>query len=480
MGRWTLEHHDDVLLSKLKSLVMGAVKRAKLEKGEPSITYETFVQELDEGDSFTTSLIDVLVKEMAERRTRPNVIDRRLISERTAKYLRLQASPLHIYRGRSAQRARRVFARPDELQSSSGEDEFASVPEGTRVNTELYEAYAPTSLDILSSLRSSEPSPLATGSPAVDWVDVDPEAIAVTSPRPSPPPVLPSIAYRTIHASSAHGGNTTVGSSLTRQNSTRRPARSRTVDFNEFTSRRRSSSRQDVEVQDGSAADRADGSWRFDTVDFSSRREESSADTSSHPQPARRFFPFRTLPAVRRRSEVSGALPWTGDSSQPYNAPEPSWPYGVTSAAPWPTPVNAPASATSPPVNSLRAPSSSEVWSSLFSQASSRTGVAPPRLHSRSPSPAMDSLQPTPSTSSLLSDRRHTIVPRLRRGGIQPPESMLSRHASPPAETQHARAQALSVERPEPVAPAAALSSESAMATAQAAPEALEPVSGLA
>lgn len=40
----------------------GAVKRARLEKGEPTITYEAFVEELDEGDAFTSALIDVLVK----------------------------------------------------------------------------------------------------------------------------------------------------------------------------------------------------------------------------------------------------------------------------------------------------------------------------------------------------------------------------------------------------------------------------------
>lgn len=40
----------------------GAIKRAKLEKTEPQITYEAFVADLAEGDSFTSSLIDVLVK----------------------------------------------------------------------------------------------------------------------------------------------------------------------------------------------------------------------------------------------------------------------------------------------------------------------------------------------------------------------------------------------------------------------------------
>ena len=40
----------------------GALKRSKIEKSEPTITYEAFVEELDGGDSFTASLIDVLVK----------------------------------------------------------------------------------------------------------------------------------------------------------------------------------------------------------------------------------------------------------------------------------------------------------------------------------------------------------------------------------------------------------------------------------
>lgn len=34
----------------------------KVENESPSITYESFVEELDEGDAFTTTLIDVLVK----------------------------------------------------------------------------------------------------------------------------------------------------------------------------------------------------------------------------------------------------------------------------------------------------------------------------------------------------------------------------------------------------------------------------------
>jgi len=38
------------------------VKRSKLEKLEPSISYETFVEDLDPGDSFTTTLTELLVR----------------------------------------------------------------------------------------------------------------------------------------------------------------------------------------------------------------------------------------------------------------------------------------------------------------------------------------------------------------------------------------------------------------------------------
>lgn len=39
----------------------GAIRRVAVEK-EPSISYESFVNELDTGDSFTLSLVDILVK----------------------------------------------------------------------------------------------------------------------------------------------------------------------------------------------------------------------------------------------------------------------------------------------------------------------------------------------------------------------------------------------------------------------------------
>ncbi|EJF62351.1 hypothetical protein DICSQDRAFT_39920, partial [Dichomitus squalens LYAD-421 SS1] len=151
----TLEYHDEVLRNKIKNLVLGAIKRMKVEQDDPSITYEAFVEELDEGDAFTATLVDVLVKELAERKQRPNPGDRRLISERTAKSLRMQAAPLHVYRGSSLRdRARRSVPLPpprpygttfhDILSDSDGDEEYGTMLgssgqlEGAQINTDLY------------------------------------------------------------------------------------------------------------------------------------------------------------------------------------------------------------------------------------------------------------------------------------------------------------------------------------------------------
>src|SRR5882762_8885951 len=102
----------------MSKISAGALKRSKIEKVEPTITYEAFVEDLDGGDSFTTSLIELLVRvslsshryqpklrlvhqELAERRTRQNTMDRRLIADHTAKSLRLLALPVHVYHDRS-------------------------------------------------------------------------------------------------------------------------------------------------------------------------------------------------------------------------------------------------------------------------------------------------------------------------------------------------------------------------------------------
>jgi hypothetical protein len=76
----TVEYYDRVFAEKMNSLVYvspracvpmsansivyraGACDRLRKEKGEPVISYEAFVEDLNPSDAFTTSILDVLVK----------------------------------------------------------------------------------------------------------------------------------------------------------------------------------------------------------------------------------------------------------------------------------------------------------------------------------------------------------------------------------------------------------------------------------
>ncbi|CCM00437.1 uncharacterized protein FIBRA_02469 [Fibroporia radiculosa] len=427
MGKWTLAHQDEVLKTKMKSLVNGAVNRMKLEGSEPRISYEHFVDDLDVGDSFTTTLLEVLVKEMADRRTRNSAMDRRLISERTAKCLRMQISPLHIYRGRrSVHRfaGRSAYLGPvypemaaeftdeeDEHGDNRSSHSDADGPlEGVRLNGDLYDAYsrashASSTFDLLDTLRQVEPTPLATGSP--DAAEGGRGQFFVTSPRPVSP-VLPSITYR----SSPWASSSTVAgpATLTRQNSTRHHARSRTVDFNDFTHRRRSSIRQSQ--QEGEHVrldDSSDGTWRFHPnipQSWESWLPTGMSPPSSNPLPlpsTRRALPaFRSL---HRRREAGGTYPWSPDSSEP------------------PVADIGNANVSQPSIVSSAGQSSSPLWQSLTSAA---------------PTPPDSSWAPSRRTSltEVHEARRQVIAPRLRRGGIRPPESLLSRYASPVPDEQ--------------------------------------------
>jgi hypothetical protein len=93
---------------------------------------------------------------MAERRQR-QAADRRLISDRTAKGLRTLAAPQRVYRDRSGRgvASRRplnltdyLSVPPDEMELDDDNDSLESMIdhsgtiEGTRMNTDLYDAYA--------------------------------------------------------------------------------------------------------------------------------------------------------------------------------------------------------------------------------------------------------------------------------------------------------------------------------------------------
>ncbi|CAL1700411.1 unnamed protein product [Somion occarium] len=395
MGRWTLDHHDDVLRSKLKSLVAGACKRAQLEKGEPSITYEAFVEELDEGDSFTTSLIDVLVKEMAERRIRPNPNDRRLISERTAKTLRAQAAPLHIYRGRTARLPNRRFnasdylsAPPDELELSASDedlDTFAQTSsglEGVRLNSELYDAFLPVSYHSMDGGlggNGESSSHAAAGSASTPELDRE----GVTSPRPVSPPFS---GFQARNQGGFWVTSSSFGSGANTTRPQRRPVRSRTIDFNDFTLRRRSTMRQSSSQNSDHNArseDPADGTWRF--APFPGRGEDESATTRST---SRRFFGSIS---GHRRHEVGSGEPWSSEPREP-------------SPLPIPPPRSVSENVES---HTSTGQSSSQLWFSLTNH-----NMSNPTINSV---PASG----TPTGSDPGDERRLAVAPRLRRGGIR-------------------------------------------------------------
>jgi hypothetical protein len=381
MGKWTAGYHDDVLASKMKGLVAGALKRSRIEKIEPTISYEAFVEDLDSGDSFTTYLIEVLVKEVAERRTRQNSADRRLIADRTAKSLHLLATPMRVYRDRTFSRVsmgRRgvnltdyLTSPPEEMEMEEDEtdyegmaeaDNVSSYLEGARVSSELYDAYG----------THSWSHPVGSSLPRRSHPNYSALVARSDSPDDSmPDSVLPPIETR--RSSWGLPSSTLLSSSgatLTRQPSIRRSIRARTVDFNDFSTRRRSTYRSTADSEDPRSPDEYPNTlsaWG------------SSGPTSDEPlgsNAARRFFPFS-----RRRHDMSPSLmPWSdmgGSTSRTVSPPEPiSW----------------------------------------------RSGSGPPVLISAS------SFAEHEASLSEESDR---LLPRLRRGGLRAPESMLSRHASP-------------------------------------------------
>ena len=295
----------------------GALKRSKLDKVEPSITYEAFVEDLDGGDSFTASLIDVLVKvrsftwafvvhaelvtkELAERRTRESPADRRLIADQTAKSLRLLATPLRVYRerplggrdhiGRRVNLTDYLSSPPDELavedDERDGDDGYDGMVTETYMEdaraSELYDAYGAhgwSSRPLGTSLsRRSHPNLPSVFAPPLDATDDS------SSQETSAPP---------ISAWGPPGGATFVTGSASRpsrQSIVRRPIRVRAADFNEFSTRRRSSFR-DV------AGDSEDARAPEDASEIPSWFSDGPSGSTSH---ARRFFP-----SSRRRRDPS-------------------------------------------------------------------------------------------------------------------------------------------------------------------------------
>ncbi|KAA1473409.1 hypothetical protein DENSPDRAFT_839874 [Dentipellis sp. KUC8613] len=361
MGKWTTGYYDDVLSSKIKSLVTGAMKRSRLEKAEPTISFEAFVEDLDPGDSFTTTIVEILVKELAERRQRPKPEDRRLVSSRTAKSLRMLAAPQRTYQGSGGARTRRTLnltdylsAPPEEMEVVDDDNDSleslmdgAGGLEGARVNTDLYDAYMGPAW--ASSNHAASQRRLARHALRDAADETRPRASSTVGP-------------------SASSSTSASSSGVARQPTIRRPpARSRTVDFNDFTTRRRSTTRDAHE---------------------------------DAPSP-RRFFP-----PTRRLEYPWPAGPATstdhGDRGRPYL----SWLSSTAPLLPLPSvPSFHPASGyhDREPDNEHR-------------DRDEHADESEPRDDMPAPAHETDDEAPRPAP------------PRLRRGGVRPPEAMLAPH----------------------------------------------------
>ncbi|THV08249.1 hypothetical protein K435DRAFT_771803 [Dendrothele bispora CBS 962.96] len=285
MGRWTSEHYDQVLNTKIKSLVSGSIKRARLEKTEPTISYENFVEDLDEGDSFTSTIIDCLVKELADRRSRPSASDRRLIAERTAKNLRTLSSPFRIYWGRSrrpsTRRTEYITQAPHDIDLDDDEEIFVdNLTDGDTVTSDGPRAdmYEPGSSSTAGYplLRQASPIPVSGSD----------EALPISAYGPSSSSPWPRTSTTHLH---------NIGAVLSRHATTsvtRRPSRSRAVDFNDFssfTSRRRTSIRDSL-------------SSRLDPDPSTSHDRDPSRESIFIRPTTRRFFAPGAIPR-RHRSE---------------------------------------------------------------------------------------------------------------------------------------------------------------------------------
>ena len=357
---------------------------------------------------------------MAERRTRPNPIDRRhFISERTAKSLSLQASS-RVYQSRSRRRFNFLDYAPISLPEpdpSDTEEDFGqprepSVPEGVRINTDLYDAYASAHLPSDDELRQTEQEGLV--SRLIADLPYPPESIEreqVTSPRPQSPPVS---GFR-----NSFWGSTTGASSLHRSNSLRRANRSRADAFSDFTSRRRLATRQNSLGESSRHDDNADGTWDFGT---SSRARPDDSTTSSAILSSapltyannRRYLPISPWGTRRRFPQLDI---WGPEPREPS-------PLGSgSSSASTPAVIQEPVAGTS----TAGPQSSSQLWYSLTSGRTSPGATAPtePRRH---------------STGGDIPSERRQLAPRLRRGGLRAPESLLSRYASPSMEPIGTRA----------------------------------------
>jgi hypothetical protein len=261
-----------------------------------------------------------------------------------------------------------------EGMAEAGEN-VPSFIEGARVNSDLYDAYNAhgwSAHPMASSIsRRSHANFSAVLAPTSD--------AEVSNPPASAHPPFES---RTRNSTWTLPGSTTFmsGSSptltpLTRQPSIRRSVRSRTVDFHGFSSRRRSTFRNTAaDTDDPRSSEDIPGtldSWMPGPI----------SDEPLGSPGARRFFPLS-----RRRHEmaVSSMPAWSDGEAIPIRPVSPPEPIAFR-----------------------------------------------PLRYNFGPPPLVPAISFEEHERSLSDESQRPQLPRLRRGGLRAPESMLSRHASP-------------------------------------------------
>lgn len=239
-----------------------------------------------------------------------------------------------------------------------------SVLEGTRMNTEVYDALNPWPHNPPSSVTAPRMVPASPSPVADEWPVIRP------------------------WSASAGGGSSSAPSTLSRQASIRRAQRSRVVDFNEFTHRRRTTNR-DARADSALGAEGREGSAGTGPTGAPAGPNTTSAWSTGGT--VRRFFPFpprssfATANNLARRIS-SPAIPPLFE----YSPESPSQPFGAQYY---------------------------EVVGSAL----------PIRSSSVDENTVAGSLA---GANNETPDDVLTRAPRLRRGGVRPPET-LTRHRSP-------------------------------------------------
>jgi hypothetical protein len=399
------------------------------------MTYENFVRDLDTGDAFTATMVEILVKvraccfrgkgvkgeltewqqEVAERRGRPQP-DRRYLSQRTTSSLRKLAMPLNQYpsRVRHSHMSRRPFATmlPEYDDDDNFELMVQEAAEGTqRSSADLYDALS-IPWPGRSGRTDGEESSLRTT--MVPLRVRSPPSASIASGSGATTSAFPPASRSATHWSVLPPA---PGTTLTRQASIRRPFTSRNIEFNNFTRRHRSAHRDglDGEGSDIPVAEPRDEPWTT---------RASSATTGPYGS-ARRFLPGISARRLRRSEAQREAQRRAGivsDSSSDEDLMELANAGTEQFLAYTGHPsLRAVLGGTSPP-----GAGPSPAGPSTFTP-----GAAGPSGSGESvgeiPTSDERTTETTPVSASMA-------VPRLRRGGLRAPESMVTPSATPPVE----------------------------------------------